>query len=232
MERKIENIAIDLRENINSDINSKVPIESKYNLNDVVGAFVVDWHKWIRVAIKKKENDGRFCVWAQDYGFPMVINEKNIIKLPRAFWGMHLKNKRVLTGGIENCYPACIRYDITIASTFKEKLLNWSSEAIEMTQELLNKAVKLNFENVHEYRPLNRPHFYGRLMMQCQDAALVNVLKCLIETNRAALTEHDFADELKTLETLKQPYWTTFEGNSYDTKLSVSPLIIVKEKTG
>lgn len=160
----------------------KIEGKEKLLISEVVAVFVPDWHKYIRAAIKKKHDDECYCVWAIDYGVPILSHISNIAKLPRKFTGMQLNNKRIHVGGIENCVPAQTKYDINTGGIIKEKLSNWSPDAVELTKKLVNQAIKLEFEHVENLAEHKRPHFFGRLMMQRQDGEMVNVLKCLLES--------------------------------------------------
>lgn len=189
LEKKVEQVA---KQRIEED-KKDAACDNKIRQSDVVAVFVPDWHKYIRATVKKKESDDSYAVWAIDYGVPMMVNASNIVNLPKSFTGMQLKSKRIHLGGLENCLPAEKRFDLNVDSSVKEKQLNWSREAIELVQKVLNQAIKLEFEHVTELEPNKKPHFFGRLMMQrlC-DGEMVNVVKCLLEMNMAVLAEGEF----------------------------------------
>lgn len=202
IEKKVEAIA---KERTEEAAKSGVPSPIKIRTSEVVAVWCGDWHKYIRATVKKKETDDLYCVFCIDYGLPMVVHISNIIKLPSAFMGMQLKHRRIHVGGIENCLPAEKRFDINMESSVKEKLPNWSPQAIELMQKILDQAVKLEFEHVHNLVLKKRPHFFGRLMMQRPvDGQMVNVMKCLLDMQMAVLAEGEFASELLTIETLNQ----------------------------
>lgn len=228
LEDKIENIG---EKNDVSDIKSEDRItERSIRIGDVVGVFVADRNRWIRASVKGmegQENPEWYSVWAIDYGFPLVSRASQTIKLPLSFQGMNLKNKRILTGGIEYIMPAENHYDFEMKCGVMEKTLNWSPDAIKMVQNILQLAIKLNFEQVHEYK-LKNVNFFGRLMIQRADGQMVNMTKPLLEMNMATLSDCGFAEEIKTIETLRQKHWLSIDGKMLDSKLWVSPFTIPK----
>lgn len=174
----------------------------------------------------------RFSVWAIDYGFPIVSRASNIMRLPNSFQGMNLSNKKILVGGIENIMPAEMRYDTVLGNSVKERLLHWSPAAIQLMQDILQRAFKLNFEQVYE-SPQKKGHFFGRLMIQRPDGQMVNVVKVLLDMNMGALIDGQFSEELKASETLKQQHWVSADGIMLDSKVTVSPVVVVtKNETG
>lgn len=233
-DEELDNLELKIANTVRKrDLNSESLVDdNKIKIGNVVAVFVPDWHKWIRASIRKKEVQDRYCVWAIDYGVPMVTKASNIVKLPNRFKGMSLEKDRIQTGGIENCIPAEIKYDIATASSVKESLSNWTMDAIELTQKILKNSVKLEFEHVQEYRPSLKPHYFGRLMMQRQDKQRLNVVKCLLDMNMAALTEGKFGDEIKMLETLQQLNFTSAKGEILDTSLVVTPVLVAIDDTG
>ncbi|XP_055315370.1 suppressor of Mek1-like [Sitodiplosis mosellana] len=230
LEDKITNIA---RVNA-ADMKADDSTVTGTKLGDMVGVFLPNWNKWIRASIKKKDGEGsteRFGVWAIDYGYPLVSKASHIIKLPASFKGMFLKSNNIFTGGIENIMPTGIRYDIALATSVKERLSNWSPDAIELTQNILQRAVKVEFENVHEYKP-KKSHFFGRLMVQRPDGQRMDIVKCLWDMNMAAFAESGFAEEVKTSETLQQRHWLSVNGDMLNLNFVVSPVAIAKDETG
>lgn len=209
------------------------PKERKIRLSEVVAVFVTDWHKYVRASVKKREGDDLYCVWAIDYGVPMVVHASNIVNLPHAFTGMQLSkdkqhDKRVHTGGMENCLPAEKQFNIERESNDKQKLMNWSPQAIELVQKILNQAVKLEFEHVQDLSPMKKTHFFGRLMMQRpSDGEMINVMKILLEMNMAVLAEREFKSELTSIESLSQPIMFTAKNELLDTKTCVVPVKMV-----
>lgn len=210
----------------------EITTDNKIRAGDIVAAFVTDWHKWVRVSVKKKEKLDHYLVWVIDYGVPMMVKAAHLVKLPRKFSGMQLANSRVKTGGMKNCVPSRIKYDLFTASSCNEPLLTWTPHTIEMIQKILNNAIKLQFEETEVLKPLHSPHFFGRLMVQREDGAVVNVLKCLLDMNCAKLTDSNFETELLSIDTLKQPKWTSINGDALNTKMLVLPVMTVKEDTG
>lgn len=210
----------------------KIEGTEKLTISEVVAVFVPDWHKYIRAAIKRKHDDEYYCIWAVDYGVPMLSHVSDISKLPRSFTGMQLKNKRIHLGGIENCLPAQTTFDIDTGGVVKEKLSNWSPGAIELTQKLINQAIKLEFEHVEDLAENRRSHYFGRLMIQRQDGQMVNVLLCLLEMSMAKLVEGSFKEEIITIDSLSQTIYMSINGDTLDTKLCVAPVLCVKNDTG
>lgn len=218
---------------VQSSEDSKNVAKGKLKMTSVAAVFVPDWNKYVRGVIRRKEKDDQFCVWAMDYGVPMLVKASNIVQLPLSFKGKTLKNKRIFMGGIENCLPAESTYDIDTACSVKVQLSNWAPKAIELTQKILNQSVKLDFEHVDEITVSDsRTHYFGRLMMQRQDGHMVNVVKCLLDMNMATLFNGDFKSELLKIESLYQPVYHTIDGHILDTKLIVSPKNMVHNETG
>lgn len=191
---------------------------------------MIEWHKWIRVTIKKKEKLDQYLVWAFDYGVPMLVESKNIVKLPRKFAGMKLKCPRIKMGGMKNCVPVNLKYDILTASSYSEPLSNWTDNAINKIKMVIDRAIKLQFEASEDLMIMKRPHFFGRLMVQREDGAVVDVLKCLLDLQEAKLTD-TFKDDLTSIDTLKQESWTS-NGTALNTKLMVFPVLTVKADNG
>lgn len=221
LEDKIQNIATTNA----SDGTTEV---STFKIGEVCGVFVPFCNKWIRASVKGKDSEAgemRYSVWAIDYGFPLVSRAVHTIKVPNSFQGMHLKNKTILIGGIENIVPAKVNYNVTMRNAVKEKLTKWTPEAIDLAQGILQRAIKLKFEQVHELKE-RKSHWFGRLMIQTPEKQMMNVVKCLIEMNFAALTDGDFAEEIKLTETLQQQSWLSAKGEMLDAKLIISPLVI------
>lgn len=200
---------------------------------EVVAVFVCDWHKYVRASIKKREGDDLYCVWAIDYGVPMVVHASNIVKLPNAFNGMHLNKQRtklVHTGGMENCLPAEKQFNIAKESSDKQKLLNWTPQAIDLVQKILNQAIKLEFEHVQDLSPFKRQHYFGRLMMQRpSDGEMINVMKSLLEMNMAVLADQEFKNELTSIESLSQPIMFSVNNELLDVKMCVVPVKTVSK---
>lgn len=207
-----------------------IPTDKKFRLGQVVAAFVPDWIKWVRASVKRIEENGDFCVWAIDYGVPLVLGPENIVYIPLSFAGKNTKHSLIHIGGIENCYPAEISYDIDTNSSVKEKLSNWTVPAIELFQKLINGAVKLSFEHVFVSNAADqKPRHFGRLMMLRPDGLVVNVVKCLLEMNMAILAD-DFQGNLQYLDTLKQPIHLSPTGKMLGMKMIVAPIVTVNEK--
>lgn len=123
-------------------------------------------------------------------------------------------------------------YDISKQSSVIEKISDWAPAAIELTQNLINRAIKVTFEHVKLSEGLvKRPHNFGRLMIQRNDGQMVTVVKCLLDMNMAVLAD-DFQKSIQFLETLKPNVWTSATGEVLDTKLVVAPRLTVCESTG
>lgn len=123
-------------------------------------------------------------------------------------------------------------YDITKQSSVIEKISDWAPAAIELTQNLINRAIKVTFEHVKLSEGLpKKPHNFGRLMIQRNDGQMVTVVKCLLDMNMAVLAD-DFQKSIQFLETLRPTIWTSATGEVLDTKLVVAPRLTVCESTG
>lgn len=229
LEKKVEGAAKD-------KLKKENPPEKKIRMSEVVAVFVSDWHKYIRASVKRKERDDLYCVWAIDYGVPMVVHESNITPLQRSFTGMTLNSKswkRIHIGGMENCLPAEKQFNMAKESSDKQKLMNWSPQAIELVQKILNQAIKLEFEHVVDLLPQRRSHYFGRLMMQRpSDGQMMNVVKSLLEMNMAVLAEQEFKTELTSIESLSQPYMFSVNNELLDVKMCVQPVKTVSNDTG
>lgn len=233
MEKKVEAVA---KQRI-ADALKDDSKERQIRMSEVVAVFVSDWHKYVRATVKRREGDDLYCVWALDYGVPMVVHASNIVKLPSAFTGMHLnkqREKRIHTGGMENCLPAEKRFNIANESSDKQKLLNWTPQAIDLVQKILNQAIKVEFEHVEDLAPMKRPHFFGRLMIcRPSDGEMINVVKSLLEMNMAVLAEQEFKIALTSIESLNQPIMFSAHNELLDVQMCVLPIKIVsKTDTG
>lgn len=208
--------------------------EKKIRMSDVVAVFVLDWHKYVRASVKKKERDDLYCVWAIDYGVPMIAHASNIVLLPSSFNGMQFKNgTRIHLGGMEHCLPAEKQFNMAKESSDKQKLMNWSPQAIELVQNILNQAVKLEFEHVQNLMPIKRSHYFGRLMMQRpSDGQMMNVVKSLLEMNMAVLAEQEFKAELTSIESLNQRIMFSVNNELLDVQMLVLPVKTVSDDTG
>lgn len=229
LEDKIGNIA---KGKLSQDASN----ENRFKLSEMVGVFVPHWHKWIRATIKKVDGEGnleRFCVWATDYGFPLVSRASHIINLPNSFKGIGLKNEKnkIFMGGIKNIWPAQISFDVAQVTNVHERLPNWSLEAIQLTQNLLSHTIKLVFEDVNECKQ-KKSHFFGRLMMQRRDGNMMDMVKCLLEMNMAVLAQGEFMEEVTAGELLKQRHWLSANGEMLDSKTVISPFVIAKDESG
>ncbi|XP_031638548.1 component of gems protein 1-like [Contarinia nasturtii] len=235
MEKKIESIATktDVNSNV-SDGNSATSTNTIVStssdpiikVGDVVGVFVPYFHKYIRAAVREANVNGHYSVWAIDYGFPIVAKASNVFKLPRTFQGMHIKNKRIYKGGMENVMPAEMNYCVMAQSGVKEIVSNWAEKSIEVLKNVLKTSGKIKFEHVSQHtNPIDKkPHYFGRLMIQRPDNQMVNAVKCLLDMNCACLTEGIFAEEIKKIETIDSKKQKNYKvGDQFwDTQLTLT----------
>lgn len=209
------------------------PKENAFHKSDVVAVFVPDWNKYVRVCIKEKERDDLYCVWAIDYGVPMVVQASEIVKLPLSFKGMHLnkqKDLRVHAGGIDNCLPGEKQFNFAEMNTTQQKLLKWTPSVIGLMQKILYHAVKLEFENVRDLAPLKKPHYFGRLMVQrSSDGKMINLMETLLELNMAILAEHDFKSKLTSIESISQATFLSVNNELLNVTMCVVPFKTVSE---
>lgn len=229
LEKKVEAAA---KDRIAASLKDGTTVK-KIRLSEVVAVFVPGWHKYIRAAVKKRDGDDLYYVWAIDYGVPMMVHATNIVKLQAAFSGMKLTRKRVHLGGMENCLPAEKQFNIANECSDKRKLLNWTPQAIDLVQKLLSQAIKLEFEHIEDLLIQKRPHYFGRLMMQRpSDGQMINVVKSLLEMNMAVLAEREFKIELKSIESLNQSIIFSANNELLDVKTCVCPVKTVANDIG
>lgn len=151
-------------------------------LNIFLGVFLPAIHKYMRAVVKEEKTNDHYCLWAIDYGFPIVAKASNVHRLPKFFQGMNTqKRKRILKGGMENVMPAELSYDIAKGGV-KEIIPNWCENATTVLTNVLKTSGKINFEHVSELiNPIDKkPHYFGRLMIQRPDNEMVNAVKCLL----------------------------------------------------
>lgn len=195
-------------------------------VGNVVAVYLPDWNKTIRASVKKLYNEdiGKMSVWAIDYGYPLLVDPQNVRRLPNSFSGMHKDTPRILVGGIENCLPAEMVYDIETQTSTKVRTTKWSAKAIELAQDVLSRAIKVEFEHVEMMKPRHKPHWFGRLMIQRQsDGQMFDLVKVLMDMKCAMLVSNNFKVELTTVETLEQQVYMSTKNELLTTELIVQP---------
>lgn len=192
-------------------------------VSKIVGFFVSDWNKWIRCAVKAKDTNGTFYLWAPDYGLPFTGKESQIIVIPSSFQGMASKYK-IHLGGLINCVPAEQYFDITTGSVETKISKSWSTTASEKLGEILKSSLALKFKDIHTHYPMQKPHYFGRLMIQLGNGSCHNATKCLLNL-RCAIVSHDHWDDiLKKHDSYHQEIWRTKDGTPLSYVTTVIPI--------
>lgn len=192
-------------------------------VSKIVGFFVSDWNKWIRCVVKAKDTNGTFYLWAPDYGLPFIGKELQIIVIPLSFQGMTIKYK-VHLGGLIHVVPADQFFDISTGSVETKISKSWSTTASEKLGEILKLSLALEFKDIHTHYPMQRPHFFGRLMIQLENGTCHNATKCLLNLRCAIVSHEHWDDILKKHDSCHQEIWRTKDGTPLSYVTTVIPI--------
>lgn len=192
-------------------------------VSKVVGFFVSDWNKWIRCIVKAKNTNGTIYLWSPDYGLPFTGIESQIIVIPSSFQGMAIKYK-VHLGGIINLVPGALDFDFSTGNVETKMSKSWSTTASEELGEVLKTSLALEFKDIHLHYPMQKPHFFGRLMIQLANGTWHNAIKCLINLRCAIVSHDNWDDILKKHDSYHQEIWRTKDGTPLSYTTSVIPI--------
>lgn len=116
-------------------------------------------------------------------------------------------------------------YFIFVSKTDSVILLeqpNWSAKAIEITQNVISRAINLKFEEVEEVRLPNGPHLFGYLKVQKADGSWLDLSNCLSNASVAKTTNDNWSSHAHRLETINQREWVTLNGTPLHLLIAVS----------
>lgn len=192
-------------------------------VSKVVGFFVSDWNKWIRCVVKAKDTNGTIYLWSPDYGLPFTGKESQIIVIPSSFQGMAIKYK-VHLGGIINLVPGTLDFDFSTGNVETKISKSWSTTASETLGDTLKTSFALEFKDIHTHYPMQKPHFFGRLMIQLDNGTWHNATKCLLNLRSAIVSHDNWDDILKKHDSYHQEIWRTKDGTPFSYTTSVIPI--------
>lgn len=182
-------------------------------IGDTVAVLVPQWNKWVRGNLKEMPSNGSLYVWAIDYGVPIVSKASNVIKLPTAYIRMNMKYPRIHLGGLIDCVPAESEYDYQKDGIIVSEKPIWSEKAIEIGRTAIDSAIQVKFENVKEFKLMDRSHHFGHLKCQKADGTWTHLNKCLSNALAAKITTDDWIRTVCGLESIRIPEWKSFNGN-------------------
>lgn len=184
----------------------------KIEIGDTVAVFMPHWNRWVRGQLKEVLSDGKCCVWATDYGVPVLSKPAEVVKLPAIYTKMNVNYPRVHRGGLVNCVPSEAQYEFETDNMVSKETSVWSTKANEIVQKAIDCAIQVKFENPVEFRSLNRPevHRFGQLVCQTPDGTWTDLTKCLSNAFVAKTTTSDwFATNVSQMQSIRQPEWKT-----------------------
>lgn len=198
--------------------------KEEIKVGDVVAAYLSFWNKWVRGEVKEITDDGRFYVWAVDYGVPMVLNLAEIIKLPLIYAKMNSKMPRIHVGGLINCIPVESTYDLEKDKNVLVDQTNWSKKAIEIMQKAISSANCLKFEETKEIHLMDRTHYFGHLKCQRPDGTWIDLNKSLCNAFVANNSTINWLSHVNRLDSIRQPEWKTVDGTPLHVNFVVLPI--------
>lgn len=191
-------------------------------IGDMVAVFVPFMNKWVRGQLKEKTSNGKFCIFAIDYGVPVVSKSVDVIKLPPAYVKMNMKCPRIQIGGMIDCVPADGVYNYETDHFDLNVTSNWSKKANDIVQKAINCAVQLKFDGIQEFKLMDRVHHFGQLKCQKTDGSWTDLKKCLSNALVAKITtDTDWYKIACQMESIRQPEWKTDEGIPLNINIAV-----------
>lgn len=193
-------------------------------VGDVVGVFMNDWNKWIRGTVKEKHQHGWAHLWANDYGIPIIARVKQLVKLPAVYTKMNAKYQRIHVGGLINLLPAELTYDYDANSMVIREQTQWPTKAIEISQDIIGRAIQLRFDKMDDIKMANDTHNFGQLVVQKTDGKWIALSECLLASQMAKLIIDNWNNHAQRLDTINQKEWKAIDGNNLKTYMVVVPI--------
>lgn len=176
-----------------------------FNIGEIVAVLITEWDKWVRARIECDSKDGQqFLLWTIDYGLPVIATSKKIIALP--FELAHDPMQVVFLGGLVDCVPIEMEFDVKSRCVKPKRQPKWSAKAIQSVENIFKNADVIEFVPVvfnHKGR-----HNFGQLLVRSKFCADVVVAKTLYDLN-VAMPSNDFIKDLNEIETLDDEPWLT-----------------------
>lgn len=179
-----------------------------FRIGEIVAVLIVEWEKWVRARIELESNDGQqFLLWTIDYGLPVVASSKIIVALPDKLANDPLEV--VFLGGIGNCVPSDMQYDVNERRAKSTPRQKWSAKAIESVGNILRNAAAIEF--TPKILQFKGHHNFGELFVYSIAKHRVDVVQMLYDLSEA-MHSSDFINDLNEIETLKHEPWLTADG--------------------
>lgn len=199
----------------------KEPVD-RITVGRTVAFYVSNWNKWIRCVVRAKDSNGTHYLWAQDYGVPMIGQKSDVISLPLSFAGKTIKNM-VHLGGLMDCVPAEKIMDFNTGDLEMVVKRSWSPQAIEALRNTFNSCVEMEFKDVREFRPMQKRHLFGRLMVRTKKNLWFSATKVLLTLQYANVSHNHWDNIVRNHDSLQQVIWKTIDGIPLYCKLQVVP---------
>lgn len=201
-------------------------------IGDVAAVFIPDWNKFIRGELKVKLSNGKFHVWAIDYGIPFIVKPCYIRKLPDNYAKMNANYQRIYKGGLINCIPAQSRYDFDTDSLRLVEETNWCQEALDIARKVIDRATQLKFDfnGGSTKTAMKQKHVFGHLKAEKADGSWMDLANCLVKASVAKRTTVMWNSVIHQLNTTHSDIFKTMDGQLLTSRTTVVPILFERNE--